>query len=336
MLGPRTNFAERALEGATFFGKLVLDTNRTLGHNPANDQLLRLKGAQALGKHAISDVRNRALDESVTDLPLEEGLDNRASPPAADELDCAVETRTNLLRYGVAGHEQSLEIGQLDTRYLLKYTSKTIVSPVRTAMLRGLAALRPQTKRNQMTAPATTAPSTGAKTAWKLDPSHTLVEFSAKHMMITTVKGRITDVEGTIHTDERDPKNSSVEATLKATSIDTRTDQRDQHLRSADFLNVEKYPVIKFRSTRIEGDKEHFKLTGDLTIRDTTRPITLDVHFEGRTKDPWGGERVGFSAKGKIDRRDFGLTWNQALETGGLLVGNDIKIELEVQAVKQA
>jgi polyisoprenoid-binding protein YceI len=186
-----------------------------------------------------------------------------------------------------------------------------------------------------MTATATTAPSTGAKTAWKLDPSHSLVEFSAKHMMITTVKGRITDVEGTIYTDEKDPKNSSVEATLKATSIDTRTDQRDQHLRSADFLNVEKYPLIKFRSTRIEGDKENFKLTGDLTIRETTRPITLDVHFEGRNKDPWGGERVGFSAKGKIDRREFGLIWNQALETGGVLVGNDIKIELEVQAVKQ-
>jgi polyisoprenoid-binding protein YceI len=186
---------------------------------------------------------------------------------------------------------------------------------------------------------ATTAqPSTaaGARTAWKLDPSHTLVEFSAKHMMITTVKGRITDVEGTIYTDEKDPKNSSVEATLKATSIDTRTDQRDQHLRSQDFLNVEKYPTITFRSTRVEGDKQHFKLTGQLTIRDVTKEVTLDVEYEGRTKDPWGGERVGFSASGKIDRRDFGLTWNQALETGGLLVGNDIKINIEAQAVKVA
>jgi polyisoprenoid-binding protein YceI len=122
--------------------------------------------------------------------------------------------------------------------------------------------------------------------------------------------------------------------TLKATSIDTRTDQRDQHLRSADFLNVEKYPEIKFRSTRIEGGKEEFKLTGDLTIRDVTKPITLEVQFEGEQKDPWGGLRAGFSAKGKIDRRDWGLTWNQALETGGVVVGNDIKIELEVQAVK--
>lgn len=185
-----------------------------------------------------------------------------------------------------------------------------------------------------MTANVQTAAAAGTKTAWKLDPSHTIVEFSAKHLMITTVKGRITDVEGTIYTDEKDPKNSSVEATLKAASIDTRTDQRDQHLRSADFLDVEKFPEIKFRSTRIQGDKQSFKLTGDLTIRDVTKPITLDIEFGGRTRDPWGGERVGFSANGKIDRRDFGLTWNQALELGGVAVGNDVKISLEVEAIK--
>jgi polyisoprenoid-binding protein YceI len=185
-----------------------------------------------------------------------------------------------------------------------------------------------------MTPATAAAPIAGAKTAWKLDPSHTLVEFSAKHLMITTVKGRFTDVEGTIYTDERNPEKSSVEATLNAATIDTRTEQRDQHLRSADFLHVEKFPQIKFRSTRIEGEKEHFKLTGDLTIRDVTRPVTLDVSYEGRTKDPWGGERVGFSASGKIDRRDFGLLWNQALETGGLVVGNDVKISIEVEAVK--
>jgi len=185
-----------------------------------------------------------------------------------------------------------------------------------------------------MTATVQTAPATGTKTAWKLDPSHTIAEFSAKHLMITTVKGRITDIEGIIYTDEKDLNNSSVEATLKAISLDTRTDQRDQHLRSADFLDVEKFPEIRFRSTRIQGDRQSFKLTGDLTIRDVTKPITLDVEFEGQTKDPWGGERVGFSATGKIDRREFGLTWNQALEAGGVVVGNDIKISLEVEAVK--
>lgn len=178
-----------------------------------------------------------------------------------------------------------------------------------------------------------TAP-VGAKTAWKLDPTHTIVEFSAKHLMITTVKGRITDIEGTIYADEANPQDSSVEVTLNAASIDTRTEQRDNHLRSADFLDVEKFPTIKFRSTRIEGDRDEFKLFGDLTIRGVTKEVVLNVTREGQTKDPWGGERVGFSASGKIDRRDFGLTWNQLLETGGLTVGNDIKLVIEVEAVK--
>ena len=185
-----------------------------------------------------------------------------------------------------------------------------------------------------MTASVETAPAAGTRTEWKLDPTHTHVEFSAKHLMISTVKGRITDVSGSIFIDERTPTNSSVDVTLNAATIDTRTDQRDQHLRSADFLDVEKYPQILFKSTRIEGDRSEFKLTGDLTIRDVTREITLDVEFEGQTKDPWGGERVGFSARGKIDRRDYGLTWNMLLEGGGLTVGNDIKISIEVEAVK--
>lgn len=180
------------------------------------------------------------------------------------------------------------------------------------------------------------APRAVTRTTWKLDPAHTLVEFSAKHMMITTVKGRIADVEGTVYTDETDPENSSVEVTLKGASIDTRSDQRDQHLRSADFLNAEQFPEITFRSTRIEGTAKNFKLTGDLTIRDVTREVTLDVEYGGHSRDPWGGERVGFSATGKIDRREFGLVWNQALETGGVLVGNDIRINVEVEAVKAA
>jgi len=181
-----------------------------------------------------------------------------------------------------------------------------------------------------------TAPETGSKTIWKLDPAHTLVEFSAKHLMISTVKGRIADVEGTIYADENDPENSSVDVTLKAASIDSRTEQRDNHLRSADFLDVVNFPAITFKSTKIEGDRKKFKLTGDLTIRGVTRPITLDVTFEGQTKDPWGGERIGFSAKGKLDRREFGLTWNVLLETGGITVGNEIKINVEVEAVKAA
>jgi polyisoprenoid-binding protein YceI len=183
---------------------------------------------------------------------------------------------------------------------------------------------------------STAAAQPGTRTTWTLDPSHTTIEFVAKHMMITTVKGRFTEFQGTIVADEANFADSTVEATMKAASLDTRAEQRDVHLRSADFLDVEHYPDVTFRSTRIEGTREKFKLTGDLTIRGTTKPITLDVTFEGTGKDPWGGTRSSFSASGKFDRRDYGLTWNVALETGGILVSNDIRINIEAQAVLQA
>ena len=184
-----------------------------------------------------------------------------------------------------------------------------------------------------------TSPMQGT-TTWNIDPAHSLVEFSAKHMMITTVKGRFGDVSGAITIDEQDPDRSHVEVEFKAASIDTSADQRDQHLRSADFLDADKYPTLTFRSRRVQGARpepgDTFKVVGDLTIRGTTREVTLDVTYEGRGKDPWGGDRVSFSADTKIDRRDFGLTWNAALEAGGVLVSNDIKVHIEVQAVRQA
>ncbi|HEX8242673.1 MAG TPA: YceI family protein [Longimicrobium sp.] len=179
---------------------------------------------------------------------------------------------------------------------------------------------------------------TSTATLWTIDAAHTLVEFSAKHMMITTVKGRFTDVKGEIRMDETNPGRSSATAELGVASIDTGVGQRDDHLRSADFLDAENFGEITFQSTKVEGAVDRvgdtFQLTGDLTIRGTTRPVTLEVTFDGRGKDPWGGERAAFSATGRIDRRDFGLTWNQALETGGILVGNEIKISVEAQAVR--
>jgi polyisoprenoid-binding protein YceI len=180
-----------------------------------------------------------------------------------------------------------------------------------------------------------TETSTGT-TTWTIDPAHTSVEFSLKHLMISTVRGRFGAVTGTIVLDEANPLASSVTAEIDVTSIDTRQEQRDAHLRSADFFDVETFPSIRFTSTRIERDGEHFDVYGDLTIRDVTREVVLHTSDEGRGGDPWGGQRAGFSATTKIDRRDFGLTWNQALETGGVVVGNDIKITLEVEAVKQA
>ena len=175
---------------------------------------------------------------------------------------------------------------------------------------------------------------------WNIDPAHTTIEFSAKHMMITTVRGRIVDLRGTIEVNEQDPSASRTEVEMEAKSIDTRNEQRDTHLRSGDFLDVEKWTHVTFRSKKVEGARARpdskFKVVGDLTIKDVTKEVTLDVTYEGRGKDPWGGERVSFSADTKIDRREWGLIWNAALETGGVLVSNEIKIHIDVQAVKQA
>jgi polyisoprenoid-binding protein YceI len=187
----------------------------------------------------------------------------------------------------------------------------------------------------------TTAIQTESSTStWTIDASHSLIEFAAKHMMITTVKGRMADVRGTLTVDEASPDRSSVEVEFAAASIDTGAEQRDQHLRSPDFLDVEKYPTVSFRSRRIEGAQgatgKRFRMVGDLTIRGTTREVTLDATFEGRGRDPWGGDRISFNATTTVDRREFGLTWNTALEAGGVLVSNEVKINIELQAVRAA
>jgi polyisoprenoid-binding protein YceI len=151
------------------------------------------------------------------------------------------------------------------------------------------------------------------------------------------VRGRFGAVTGTIELDAANPARSSVTAEIDVTSIDTRQEQRDAHLRSADFFDADNFPAITFRSRGVEAAGEgRYRVTGDLTIRGVTREVALDTTDEGRGRDPWGGERAAFSASLVIDRRDFGLTWNQALETGGLLVANEIRITLEVQAVKAA
>jgi polyisoprenoid-binding protein YceI len=172
---------------------------------------------------------------------------------------------------------------------------------------------------------------------WNLDTVHSGINFSVRHMVVSKVRGRFGKFTGDIALDEGDLSRSVVEATIDASSIDTGTAQRDDHLRSADFFDVEHFPQIRFRSTRIDrlgGDR--YRLTGELTIRDVTRPIALEAEYGGRGKDPWGNERVGFTAKGSLDRKDFGLKWNQALETGGVLVSDHVELELEVQAVRAA
>ena len=175
-------------------------------------------------------------------------------------------------------------------------------------------------------------------TLWNIDPAHTGVEFAVKHMMFTTVRGRFKQLTGTIEVDEANPDRSRVQVEIDAGSLDTGVADRDAHLRSADFLDVANHPKMTFRSKRVEGamkkEGDRFTVTGDLTIRGTTIEVKLDCQYEGTGTDPWGGTRSGVRATTTIDRRDWGLKWNQALETGGILVANEVRIELEVQAVK--
>ncbi len=171
---------------------------------------------------------------------------------------------------------------------------------------------------------------------WEIDPGHSVVEFGARHMMISSVKGGFDGLTGTIRADEGAPEASQVEAVIDVSSLNTRSEHRDTHLLSADFLDVAQYPSITFRSKKVSySDSEHFRLVGDLTIRDVTRQVALDVTFHGKMKSPWGDERSGFSAHTKLNRKDFGLTWNLALEAGGFMVGDELNINIEIEAVKK-
>jgi len=169
------------------------------------------------------------------------------------------------------------------------------------------------------------------KTSYEIDPAHTTAAFVVRHLMIAKVRGLFAGISGTIDLERNTNVPSSVQAAIDATSIDTREAQRDAHLKSADFFEVEKYPTLKFVSTRIEGSAENFMIHGNLTIRGTTRAVVLKAAFEGRGPDMQGGQRVGYSASTTINRKDFGLTWNAALETGGVVVGDEIRIDLDVQ-----
>lgn len=185
--------------------------------------------------------------------------------------------------------------------------------------------------------PNTTA-TQAATSTWQLDPAHSSIEFAVKHMMMTTVRGRFKQFHGTLTADEEHPRGCCVEVEIDAASIDTGSPDRDTHLRSAEFFDVERYPTITFRSQSAEGEfareGDRFRVPGQLTIKDTTMDVVLECVFEGRGNDPWGKERAGFGCSGEIDRREWGLRWNQTIETGGVLVANKVRLEAEVQFVK--
>lgn len=175
-----------------------------------------------------------------------------------------------------------------------------------------------------------------ATTTWSIDPAHSNAEFSVKHMMISTVKGRFGAIEGTLEIDEAEPTRSSVRAEAEVATVTTGAADRDAHLRSDDFFNVERFPKMTFESTSIQKvDDSHWKMAGDLTIRDITRGITFDVDFDGRIVDAFGKDRAGFTAETRINRKDFGMNWNGVIEAGGVVVSDSVKISLNIAAVRQ-
>jgi len=184
---------------------------------------------------------------------------------------------------------------------------------------------------------STTSVAARNRTTWDIDLSHSSIRFSVKHLNISTVHGRFDRWTGLVELDEAGMDRSRVSARIEGASINTHEPKRDVHLRSADFFDTDKYPVITFDSTRVEKAADGgFQMSGDLSIAGVTRTVALDVELLGRAKDPWGAERAVFSASTTIDRRDFGLVWSQVLETGGLLVGEKVKIEISIEAVRRA
>jgi polyisoprenoid-binding protein YceI len=174
---------------------------------------------------------------------------------------------------------------------------------------------------------------TTGTTVWTIDTSHSQVEFAVKHMMFSTVKGSFEGVSGTITLDEQNPANSSVQVEIDPATISTRDEKRDAHLRSADFFDVQQFPTMTFVSTGVEPKGDDLTITGDLTMHGVTRQVVLDAEFNGRGMSPFGMEVISYSASAKINRGDFGLNWNAALETGGVLVSDQIRISLEIEAV---
>ncbi|NOV00236.1 YceI family protein [Paenibacillus planticolens] len=175
-----------------------------------------------------------------------------------------------------------------------------------------------------------------AKSKWAVDASHSSIDFSVRHMMIAKVKGTFHSFEAQIEADAEDLTSANIAFQVDLSSIDTRNTDRDAHLRSADFFDCEQHPTMAFQSTQVTKTSDgEYAVTGDLTIRGVTKPETFEVTYEGASKDPWGNEKVGFSAAGSIKRADFGLTYNAVLETGGVLIGDEVKISIEIEAVKQ-
>ena len=195
---------------------------------------------------------------------------------------------------------------------------------------------RPKSRGDIVVAQSTTATIGTTTSTWAIDASHSNAEFGVKHLMVSTVKGRFGEISGTLHLDEADVTNSAIDVTINVASVDTRDEKRDAHLRSADFFDVENFTIMTFKSTKVEqNSKDRLSITGDLKIRDISRPVVLDAELGGRGGTPWGSEVISYSAETTISRRDWNMEFNIPLDGGGVVVGDKVKIAVEFEAIKQ-
>ena len=195
---------------------------------------------------------------------------------------------------------------------------------------------RPKSRGDIVVAQSTTATIGTTTSTWAIDASHSNAEFGVKHLMVSTVKGRFGEISGTLHLDEADVTNSAIDVTINVASVDTRDEKRDAHLRSADFFDVENFPIMTFKSTKVEqNSKDRLSIPGDLKIRDISRPVVLDAELGGRGGTPWGSEVISYSAETTISRRDWNMEFNIPLDGGGVVVGDKVKIAVELEAIKQ-
>ena len=183
---------------------------------------------------------------------------------------------------------------------------------------------------------AALVPAAASASEWDIDGSHSVAAFSVRHLMISNVRGEFSGIKGSVNLDDKDISKSTIEATIDATTINTHEEKRDGHLKSPDFFDVAKYPTLSFKSKKVEkAGKDKYKVLGDLTIHGVTKPVTLNVEASAEQKDPWGNIKRGFEATTKINRKDFGLGWNKALETGGVVVGEEVTITIDIEAMKK-
>ena len=327
VVGPGRNRVHDGVERGALVGEVVFDSDRRTGEHLAVNDSFGLEFLEALGKKSIMQSRHGVADIGKAVAPAAHRPENGSVPALANQLDRFMEGRAK-------GGNVRFVFHNAHSRWLWWRAQDAIGLALDDSQ--SLTYSKRHTNREHGSTGSIRQKEIKQMATWQIDQSHTNVEFSVKHMMVSSTKGRFSGVSGEIEYDPTNVGASSVNVSIDVATIDTRDEKRDAHLRSADFFDAEQFPTMSFVSTSVKptgGDD--FEIVGNLTIKDVTREVTLKAEAGGVGTSPWGFQVAGFSASTSIDRKDYGLTWNVALEAGGFVVGDKIKISLEVEATQQ-